>query len=210
MLKLKILLTIKIKLRQLLVEFSFTSFVDEIKMLVKTNSKITSLNQLKGLTVATMADTTVADVIANYQKTNALIDVILTNTADEAFSLVESGQVAAWIYDVSVLALYRASSTNPNDFTIVGDVLAYDPISVFFRKDDPKFTFVVDEAVLKIIKTGLISKLHEKWFQSPISPNQINLQLIPSDSTQLSWTDPHKIPSEAYPLIRNANFIPSF
>jgi glutamate/aspartate transport system substrate-binding protein len=45
------------------------------------------------------------------------------------------------------------------------------------RKDDTAFKKVVDAAMVKIYKSGEINKIYEKWFQKPIPPKNVNLDL---------------------------------
>jgi len=52
------------------------------------------------------------------------------------------------------------------------------------RKDDPAFKKLVDNAVISIYESGEINKIYAKWFESPIPPKGINLELPMSYALQ--------------------------
>jgi glutamate/aspartate transport system substrate-binding protein len=45
------------------------------------------------------------------------------------------------------------------------------------RKDDPSFKALVDGTLSAMMKNGEFEALYKKWFQSPIPPKGINLQV---------------------------------
>ena len=45
------------------------------------------------------------------------------------------------------------------------------------RRDDPAFKKVVDGAVTQLYKSGQINPIYEKWFQKPVPPKGINLNV---------------------------------
>jgi glutamate/aspartate transport system substrate-binding protein len=49
------------------------------------------------------------------------------------------------------------------------------------RKDDAEFKKVVDGAMTNIYKSGEINKIYDKWFQKPVPPKGINLNVPMSD-----------------------------
>ena len=48
-------------------------------------------------------------------------------------------------------------------------------------KDDPAFKKVVDNAMIQTYKSGAISAIYEKWFQKPVPPRNINLNVPMSE-----------------------------
>lgn len=168
---------------------------------MKSDSGIKSLRELDGQKITTIGQTSIVQILANYASKNGFtFELVLASSGEEAFGALVNGDAKAFVYDVTILANYRAHATCPEDFEIVGEILAYEPASVFYRKDDPKFAYVVDEALLKLIKTGLMETLWKKWFQSAIPPDNINLDLPPSAYTQVAWEISNKLCSEVYPI----------
>ena len=52
-----------------------------------------------------------------------------------------------------------------------------EPYGIMVRKDDKAFKAVVDRAMTNVYKSGQINAIYEKWFQKPVPPKGINLQL---------------------------------
>jgi glutamate/aspartate transport system substrate-binding protein len=68
-------------------------------------------------------------------------------------------------------------SKNPRLTTIVGDFLSVEPYAIMMRRDDPDFKKLVDATLARIINDFEINKLYDKWFQTPIPPSGVNLEL---------------------------------
>ena len=68
-------------------------------------------------------------------------------------------------------------SASPQDYVISADALSVEPYGIMLRREDPEFKKVVDGAVVSIYKSGEINAIYEKWFQKPIPPRGINLNV---------------------------------
>jgi glutamate/aspartate transport system substrate-binding protein len=84
--------------------------------------------------------------------------------------------------DDILLAGLAAQSRSPNDYEISVDALSVEPYGIMVRKDDKAFKAVVDRAMTNVYKSGQINAIYEKWFQKPVPPKGINLQLPMPDS----------------------------
>jgi glutamate/aspartate transport system substrate-binding protein len=90
-----------------------------------------------------------------------------------------------------------ANSKNPGDFHISSESLGTEPYSLMFRKDDPQFKKLVDDTMTQIYKSGDIEKIYHKWFQSPIPPKGINLNVPASDALKKVFQNPTDSPDPA-------------
>jgi len=164
--------------RQKQVAFGLTTYVTEVRMAVKANSGLTSINQLKGKTVATTTGTTSVQHLRKHERATGIdFKEIYGKDHADAFLLLESGRADAFVMDDNILAGNIANAKNPKDFVITGEVLSVEPIAVMFRKDDPAFKKAVDDAIRGMMKSGELEKLYAKWFQSPIPPRNSNLNM---------------------------------
>ena len=187
--------------RQLIVEFSYTTYVDTVKIAVRAEDSEISLSELNGETITTIASTSVVQVIKNYEEANNVqFNVIYTNNNDESLALLASGEAKAWVYEATSMAATIASSPNPADYVIVGEPLSYAPFGLMFQLNDPNFAAVVNEAILKIFKSKSIYKIYNKWFLSPIPPNGINLNIEVSPENEFNRKNLNTLPAEVYPL----------
>ena len=108
------------------------------------------------------------------------------------------GRADAFVMDGSILAKNIATSKNPHDFKIVGEVLSVEPIAIMMRKDDPAFKKAVDDSIKAMIKSGDMAKLWDKWFLQPIPPAGAKIGLALNDATKQAWANPNDKPMEEY------------
>lgn len=185
--------------RQKDVTFAVTTYVEEVRIAVKVNSGITSLNQLNGKKVATTTGTTSVQLLRKHERaTGVNFDEVFGKDHADSFLLLESGRADAFVMDGSILAGNIANSKNPADYKIVGEVIAVEPIAIMIRKDDPDFKKSVDDSIKKMMKDGTLAKLWDKWFLQPIPPKGNKVGLALSASTKEAWANPNDKPAEEY------------
>jgi glutamate/aspartate transport system substrate-binding protein len=185
--------------RQKDVAFAVTTYVEEIRIAVKANSGITSLNQLNGRKVATTTGTTSVQLLRKHERaTGVNFEEIFGKDHSDSFLLLESGRADAFVMDGSILAGNIANAKNPTDYRIVGEVIAVEPIAIMMRKDDPSFKKAADDSIIKMMKDGTLTKLWDKWFMQPIPPKNARVGLALSDSTKQAWSSPNDRPAEDY------------
>jgi hypothetical protein len=63
------------------------------------------------------------------------------------------------------------------------------------RKDDQQFKALVDETLAKLMRSGEFEKLYTQWFESPIPPRAINIQLPMSDALKRNIKEPNDKPN---------------
>ncbi len=185
--------------RQKDVAFAPTLYVEEVRIAVKANSGITSINQLANKTVATTTGTTSVQLLRKHEKATGVdFKEVFGKDHADSFLLLESGRADAFVMDGQILAGLISKSKNPADYKIVGEVLSVEPIGIMFRKDDPAFKKTVDTSILALIKSGDVAKLYDKWFMQPIPPSNTKVGLPASDATKAAWANPNDKPAEDY------------
>lgn len=162
--------------RQEQVAFGNTTFVTNVKVVVKKNSGIKTLADLNGQPIATTSGTTSVQLIKQHEK-GANIDFkeIYGKDHAESFLLVANDRAKAFVMDDILIAGLVANSEKPGDYTFLTEVLRTEPYGIMIRKDDPDFKAAVDETLNGLMKSGEINKMYAKWFTSPIPPKNINL-----------------------------------
>ena len=164
--------------RQKQVAFTITHFVTANRWVAKRSARINKLEDLKGKTIVSTAGTTNIKQITelNGQK-NLGMNIISANGHPEAFQMVETGRAVAFVMDDILLYSLAAQSRSPKDYEISPDALSVEPYGIMLRKDDTEFKKVVDAAMTKIYKSGQINGIYAKWFQKPIPPKGIDLNI---------------------------------
>jgi glutamate/aspartate transport system substrate-binding protein len=164
--------------REKQVDFTITHFVTANRWIAKKSSHIKTLADLKGKTVVSTAGTTNIKQITQINADQNLgMNIISANGHPEAFQMVETGRAVAFVMDDILEYSLAASSRNPKEFEIGSEALSVEPYGIMMRKGDTEFKKVVDAAMTQVYKSGEINKIYAKWFQKPIPPKKINLNV---------------------------------
>jgi glutamate/aspartate transport system substrate-binding protein len=164
--------------RQKQVWFTITHFVTANRWVAKKSAKINKLSDLKGKTVVSTAGTTNIKQITEINgQQNLGMNIISANGHPEAFQMVETGRAVAFIMDDILLYSLVAQSRRPGDYAISPEALSVEPYGIMVRKDDEAFKKVVNAAMVNTYKSGAINAIYAKWFQKPIPPKNINLNV---------------------------------
>ena len=186
--------------RQKDVAFALTTYVDEVRIAVKASSGITSLAQLNGKNVATTTGTTSVQLLRKHERVDGLdFNEVFGKDHADSFLLLESGRADAFVMDSQILAGNIATSRNPADYRIVGEVISVEPIAIMLHRDDPAFKKLADDTIRDLIRTGELARLYNKWFVEPIPPKNTRVGLPLSAATQAAWDNPNDRPAEDYP-----------
>jgi glutamate/aspartate transport system substrate-binding protein len=169
--------------RQEQVWFTITHFVTANRWVAKKSANLKTLQDLKGKTIVSTAGTTNIKQITEINgQQNLGMNIISANGHPEAFQMVETGRAAAFVMDDILLYSLAAQSRSPAEYAISPEALSVEPYGIMVRKGDAAFKKVVDGAMANIYKSGQINAIYEKWFQKPIPPKGLNLNIPMSDA----------------------------
>jgi len=169
--------------RQKEVSFTITHFVTANRWVYKKSAKLDKLASLKGKTIVSTAGTTNIKGMTEINAAQNLgMNIISANGHPEAFQMVETGRAVAFAMDDILLASLAASSRNPGEFAISSDKTSVEPYGIMLRKDDAAYKKVVDAAMVNTYKSGAINAIYSKWFEKPVPPKGINLNLPMTDA----------------------------
>jgi glutamate/aspartate transport system substrate-binding protein len=164
--------------RQKQVDFTITHFVTANRFVSKKSANIGKLADLKGKTVVSTAGTTnIKQITELNNQQNLGMNIISANGHPEAFQMVETGRAVAFVMDDILLYSLVAQSRRPKDYVISAEALSVEPYGIMLRRDDPAFKKVVDAAMVNTYKSGAINGIYQKWFQKPVPPRNINLNV---------------------------------
>jgi glutamate/aspartate transport system substrate-binding protein len=185
--------------RQEQVAFTNTHFLTASRYVTKKASKIAKIDDLKGKTVVSTSGTTNIKQLNDANVERKLnINVLPANGHAEAFLMVETDRAVAFVMDDILLAGLVASSKSPGDYVISSDAFSLpEPYGIMLRRDDPAFKRLVDNATAKLFKSAEIDKLYAKWFQSPIPPKGLNLNVKMDAAMKKAFQNPTNSPDPA-------------
>ena len=178
--------------RQQQVSFSDTMFIIGTRLLVKKDSGIKDFADLRGKNVVVTAGTTSERLIREMNEKDKMgMNVISAKDHGESFLTLQSGRAVAFMLDDALLAGERAKARKPEDWVIVGTSQSKEAYGMMIPKGDDNFKKLVDETIAQAETSGEAAKLYQKWFQSPIPPKGLNLDLPLSDDMKELFKNPN-------------------
>jgi ABC-type amino acid transport substrate-binding protein len=160
------------------VTFAISHFYAGTRVLVKKSSKITDYAALDKKILVSTAGSTNEKVFRQYALDKKInFEMLSGKDYDDAFKMVESDRAAGLVLDDILLFGLSANSSTPSDYEIVGDTLQVEPYGCMMRKDDPDFKKLVDSTIEQLMESGEFTKLYSKWFEAPIPPKGIVLNM---------------------------------
>jgi glutamate/aspartate transport system substrate-binding protein len=160
------------------VDFTIPHFLASTRFLVRKESKIQRKEDLAGLRVVSTKGSTSLKMVQRFNAELPLkMSVIEANDHGEAFTSIVQKKADAFAMDDVLLHGLRANSQYQNELIIVGKPLTIEPYAIMIPKGDVKLKKIVDKEMRRIISSGEIYEMFSKWFESPIPPNGINLNL---------------------------------
>jgi glutamate/aspartate transport system substrate-binding protein len=178
--------------RQQQVSFSDTMFIIGTRLLVKKDSGIKDFADLKGKNVVVTAGTTSERLVREMNEKDKMgMNVISAKDHGESFLTLQSGRAVAFMLDDALLAGERAKARKPEDWVIVGTSQSKEAYGMMIPKGDDNFKKLVDETIAQAETSGEAAKLYQKWFQSPIPPKGLNLDLPLSDDMKELFKNPN-------------------
>ncbi|WP_068501346.1 amino acid ABC transporter substrate-binding protein [Magnetospirillum moscoviense] len=185
--------------RQAQVAFAPTTFVSAVRVAVKKDSGVKNLGQLRGASVATTKRSTSIQLLGARQPGGGTpMRELFGEDHLQSFALLESGQAQAFVMDDNLLAGLIAMSADPQGYELVGPSMSIEPIAIMLRRNDPAFKAVVDGTVKALMKSGDLEKLYVQWFQSPIPPKGVNLNLPMTGLLRQQILYPSDDPAESF------------
>ena len=143
--------------RAKVVNFSHPYYHSGLSILVKKDSPIHSVQDLKGKTVAVKLGTT-ADLMMSKK---AGVQVQRFTNIDDAYNQMENGGANAVVFDNPVNLNYAKSHPNVH---VVGKLLTGENYGIAVTKKDPGLLKKINDGLYKVYKSGEYAKLYKQYF----------------------------------------------
>jgi glutamate/aspartate transport system substrate-binding protein len=165
--------------REKQVAFSPTIFVTGTRLMVKRDSGIRSIANLKGRSVVVIDGTTNQDAVKFVnEKRNLGITLLSVPDRAQGYEMVKEGKADAFAADDVLLYGMIAQRVEQRQFIVVGDYLSYDPYGLMFRRDDPQLRDLLQATFRELAESGDLFEIYHKWFIRPTPTGErLNLPL---------------------------------
>jgi glutamate/aspartate transport system substrate-binding protein len=166
--------------RQRYVAFSVTTFASGVKALVKKESGIRSIKDMKGKVIVTTSGTTSdTHVKAAALRQGMFLNYRLGRDHDDSLNQVLNGSADVMVLDDVLLQglLMNTPDRDAYKLVVLDENFAVEPYGIMFRRNDPEFKKLVDDALIGLMNSGEFTRIYDKWFMSPIPPKGKSLNL---------------------------------
>ncbi|OWQ83401.1 amino acid ABC transporter substrate-binding protein [Roseateles aquatilis] len=159
--------TTNTRARQEQVDFSYTIFVAGMRVLLPAGTKVESIKDLDGMTIALTKGTTSEKLFTQLQNSGeARMQLVQYPGNNEAFKALREGKARAFAQDDALL-LGLASRDKALDSVSLGAMaFSVEPYGIMMRKGDAKLGAAVDRALGRLFAGAEIQQLYGKWFQT--------------------------------------------
>lgn len=173
------------------VAFTIPHFITGARFLVRSDSKVSRMEDLGGKTLVSTKGTTPLKA-AQQANLERLMRIKIVEAPDHAraVEMVEKGEADAFVMDDVLLYGLAANRPNPLALKVVGRFLTTEPLAIMLPKDDPDYKKVIDEEMRRLINSRDIYAIYDKWFMKPIPPANKPLSLPPSYLLKDFWRYP--------------------
>ena len=179
------------------VAFTIPHFIAGARLLVPAASSVTRLEDLEGKKLVSTKGSTPLKAVQQANRERLLrIDILEAPDHEAAVAMVEKGQADAFVMDDVLLYGLMAGRPEPGRLKVVGRFVTTEPLAIMLPKGDTEFKKLVDDEMRRLIHSGEILALYDKWFMQPIAPAQRALNLPVSYLLRDSW----KYPSDQVPF----------
>lgn len=177
--------------RRQTVAFTVPHFITGARMLVKAESTVNAMEDLKGKKLVSTKGTSPM-AVATQANRQRLLGITILEAPDhaKALEMVEKGEADAFVMDDVLLNGLAAARPDPRALKVVGKFLTTEPLAIMLPKADTVFKKLVDEEMKRLIISREIHPIYEKWFLQPIPPSSTNLNLPISYLLRDFWKYP--------------------
>ena len=154
--------------RKAALSMSFAYLNNEQVLVVRNDSGITSLEDMKGKVIGIQSGSSAQEALddnAAFKK--SLADVVSFKDNITALNDLKIGGVDGVVMD-SVVANYSIAQTG-EPFTVVSKALANEEYGIGFRKKEPELCAEVEKILKEMAADGTITAISLKWFGKDIS-----------------------------------------
>lgn len=169
--------------RQKHVAFAVTTFVANIRLASRRESGIQELSDLRGRSVVSTAGTTSIVLLGERNaRDNLGLNVLAVKDHVQSFRMLVAKRADAFAMDDVLLHALIATAADPGAYVVSGEPMSVEPYGIALRRDDPEFKQLADATLVELFRSGRINALYKRWFEAPIPPFGVVLNLPMSAS----------------------------
>ena len=163
--------------RRRVVDFSIPTFIDGASVLFRADGP-SSFDQLSGRKVGVRLGTTTEQALVNtLADTGISAEVVPVGDHADGLRQLESGAIAAYFADRSILAAMLAGSGAQEQLRLSQRFFTYEPHGLALALNDAAFRLLVDTTLARLYSSGLIESVFRAAFGERAKPGDLLLAL---------------------------------
>jgi glutamate/aspartate transport system substrate-binding protein len=152
--------------RQKIVDFSLTTWVDGASFVVDPKVQgARRIADLNGKKVGVISNTTTERALSDISKRDYLsIQLVPVKSHLDGMNALKDGKIDAYASDQAVLIGLAFAVRDQFRVLISEQPLSYEPYGLVLRRGDPDFRLAVNTVLARVLRTGQIAEIYERWF----------------------------------------------
>lgn len=173
------------------VDFTIPHFITGARFLVKAGRPIDRIDHSEMRKVVSTRNTTPLTALRRIDFERMLrLEIIEAEDHQAAVRMVEEGKADAFAMDDVLLYGLAAGRADPRSLKVVGRFFTTEPLAIMLPRNQPGFKKIVDDEMRRLIYSGDIREIYRRWFEAPIPPNNVALNLPSSYLLRDLWKYP--------------------
>lgn len=149
--------------RMMKVDFSSFIFMENTGLMVRANSGISSLADLRGKKIAVIVGTTnEAALSKEIQRRQLQIAIVRVKDRSEGITALQGGAVESFVSDK--LLLIGAPNADGTNYKLLPESLSTEPYALALPRGDWRFRAAVNKALSQLYGSPQILDIYRKWF----------------------------------------------
>ena len=163
------------------VNFLPVHFFTGVKLMVKKNSGIKEIEDLKGKNIGVTLGTTEEKLIREISESKKLdLKIVPVKEHTQGGLALETDRIDAYTTDDVLLYGLISASKTPEMFDVVGRDLYPNPYAIMVPRNDDTYLHLGRTVLADLMRTGEIQKLYDKWF---VGKGTVNMPLNDMNKT---------------------------
>lgn len=170
--------------RQKIVDFSLTIWLDGANFVVDpSRSGARKLGDLGGKKIGVVDKTTTKQALADTLKRDYISAQIVTvDDYTAGIDALKAGKIDAFAADQAVLIGFAFSLRNQFRLLLGEQSFSYEPFALALPRKDPDFRLAVNTVVARVLRSGQIVEIYERWFGTIGKPTPLLVATWASNS----------------------------
>ena len=155
--------TTKTLSRSELVDFTQLTFVTGASFMTLKGTVL--MNNFDGKKIGVVKGTTTHTALKElYQDSKINAEIVLVDTTTDGLNAMGTGKIDAIAADQVVLIGLALESGRPENYSILPNLISYEPFALAVRRNDADFRLVADRVISHLYRSRKVLQIYNEWF----------------------------------------------